>query len=156
MNPSKVDLKNSLNTLQSKKKVLLNKKKRIIKEINAIKIQEKKLRNELKINEDQFKLVVSMGFDKRWSTYNCIVKFKDLHFSFYLGKEKAIKNKLQQFHQKDISRRGKGFIKEEIKEIVRAVVPNHLKSDNSYKSVNFKKIIELYILSGDWNYWKEV
>ena len=156
MNPSKVDLKNSLNTLQSKKKVLLNKKKRIIKEINAIKIQEKKLRNELKINEDQFKLVVSMGFDKRWSTYNCIVKFKDLHFSFYLGKEKAIKNKLQQFHQKDISRRGKGFIKEEIKEIVRAVVPNHLKSDNSYKSVNFKKIIELYILSGEWNYWKEV
>ena len=156
MNPSKVDLKNSLVTLKSKKKVLLNKKKRIIKEINAIKIQEKKLRNELKINEDQFKLVVSMGFDKRWSTYNCIVKFKDLHFSFYLGKEKAIKNKLQQFHQKDISRRGKGFIKEEIKEIVRAVVPNHLKGDNSYKSVNFKKIIELYILSGDWNYWKEV
>jgi hypothetical protein len=97
-----------------------------------------------------------MGFDKRWSTYNCIVKFKDLHFSFYLGKEKAIKNKLQQFHQKDISRRGKGFIKEQIKEIVRAVVPNHLKSDNSYKSVNFKKIIELYILSGEWNYWKEV
>ena len=156
MNPSKVDLKNSLVTLKSKKKVLLNKKKKIIKEINAIKIQEKKLRNELKINEDQFKLVVSMGFDKRWSTYNCIVKFKDLHFSFYLGKEKAIKNKLQQFHQKDISRRGKGFIKEEIKEIVRAVVPNHLKSDNSYKSVNFKKIIELYILSGEWNYWKEV
>ena len=156
MNPSKVDLKNSLVTLKSKKKVLLNKKKRIIKEINAIKIQEKKLRNELKINEDQFKLVVSMGFDKRWSTYNCIVKFKDLHFSFYLGKEKAIKNKLQQFHQKDISRRGKGFIKEEIKEIVRAVVPNHLKSDNSYKSVNFKKIIEIYILSGEWNYWKEV
>ncbi len=156
MNPSKVDLKNSLVTLKSKKKVLLNKKKKIIKEINAIKIQEKKLRNELKINEDQFKLVVSMGFDKRWSTYNCIVKFKDLHFSFYLGKEKAIKNKLQQFHQKDISRRGKGFIKEEIKEIVRAVVPNHLKSDNSYKSVNFKKIIELYILSGEWNYWKEI
>ena len=156
MNPSKVDLKNSLVTLKSKKKVLLNKKKRIIKEINAIKIQEKKLRNELKIDEDQFKLVVSMGFDKRWSTYNCIVKFKDLHFSFYLGKEKAIKNKLQQFHQKDISRRGKGFIKEEIKEIVRAVVPNHLKSDNSYKSVNFKKIIEIYILSGEWNYWKEV
>ena len=156
MNPSKVDLKNSLVTLKSKKKVLLNKKKRIIEEINAIKIQEKKLRNELKINEDQFKLVVSMGFDKRWSTYNCIVKFKDLHFSFCLGKEKAIKNKLQQFHQKDISRRGKGFIKEEIKEIVRAVVPNHLKSGNSYKSVNFKKIIELYILSGEWNYWKEV
>jgi len=144
MNPSKVDLKNSLVTLKSKKKVLLNKKKRIIKEINAIKIQEKKLRNELKINEDQFKLVVSMGFDKRWSTYNCIVKFKDLHFSFYLGKEKAIKNKLQQFHQKDISRRGKGFIKEEIKEIVRAVVPNHLKSGNSYKSVNFKKIYYIF------------
>ena len=49
MNPSKVDLKNSLNTLQSKKKSLLNKKKKIIKEINAIKIQEKELRNELKM-----------------------------------------------------------------------------------------------------------
>jgi predicted nuclease with TOPRIM domain len=156
MNPSNVDLKNSLNTLKSKKKSLLNKKKKIIKEINAIKIQEKELRNELKINEGQNKLVVSLGFDKRWSTYNCIVKFKDVHFSFYLGKEKAIKNKLQQFHQKEISRRGQTFIKDEIKEIVRAVVPNHLKSGNSYKSVNFKKIIELYILSGEWNYWKEV
>jgi predicted nuclease with TOPRIM domain len=156
MNPSKVDLKNSLNTLKSKKKSLLNKKKKIIKEINAIKIQEKELRNELKINEGQNKLVVSLGFDKRWSTYNCIVKFKDVHFSFYLGKEKAIKNKLQQFHQKEISRRGQTFIKDEIKEIVRAVVPNHLKSGNSYKSVNFIKIIELYILSGEWNYWKEV
>ena len=105
MNPSKVDLKNSLNTLKSKKRLLLNKKKKIIKEINAIKIQEKNLRNELKINDGQNKLVVSVGFDKRWSTYNCIVKFKDLHFSFYLGKENAIKNTLQQFHQKDISRR---------------------------------------------------
>ena len=100
--------------------------------------------------------MVSVGFDKRWSTYNCIVKFKDAHFSFYLGKEKAIKNKLQQFHQKEISRRGQSFIKDKIKEIVRAVVPNHLKSGNSYKSVNFQKIIELYILSGEWNYWKEV
>lgn len=156
MNPSKVDLKNSLNTLKSKKRLLLNKKKKIIKEINAIKIQEKNLRNELKINNGQNKLVVSVGFDKRWSTYNCIVKFKDLHFSFYLGKENAIKNTLQQFHQKDISRRGKTFMKEEIKEIVGAVVPNHLKSGRSYKSVNFKKIVELYISSGEWNYWKEV
>ena len=61
MNPSKVDLKNSLNTLKSKKKSLLNKKKKIIKEINAIKIQEKELRNELKINEGQNKLVVSLS-----------------------------------------------------------------------------------------------
>ena len=156
MNPSKVDLKNGLNTLKSKKKLLLNKKKKIIKEINAIKIQEKNLRNEIKNCEDQNKLLVAVGFDKRWSTYNCIVKFKDAHFSFYLGKEKAIKNKLQQFHQKEISRRGQSFIKDKIKEIVRAVVPNHLKSGNSYKSVNFQKIIELYILSGEWNYWKEV
>ena len=156
MNSSKLDLKNSLNTLQSKKKSLLNKKKKIIKEINAIKIQEKEIRNKLKVNEGQNKLVISVGFDKRWSTYNCIVKFKDAHFSFYLGKEKAIKNKLQQFHQKEISRRGQSFIKDKINEIVRAVVPNHLKSGNSYKSVNFQKIIELYILSGEWNYWKEV
>ena len=156
MNSSKLDLKNSLNTLQSKKKSLLNKKKKIIKEINAIKIQEKEISNKLKVNEGQNKLVISVGFDKRWSTYNCIVKFKDAHFSFYLGKEKAIKNKLQQFHQKEISRRGQSFIKDKIKEIVRAVVPNHLKSGNSYKSVNFQKIIELYILSGEWNYWKEV
>ena len=156
MNPSNVNLKNSLNALKSKKKLLLNKKKKIIKEINAIKIQEKTLKNEIKISEGQNKLVVAVGFDKRWSTYNCIVKFKDLHFSFYLGKEKAIKNKLQQFHQKDISRRGQTFMKEKIKEIVRTVVPNHLRSGRSYKSLNFKKIIELYISSGEWNYWKEV
>ena len=97
-----------------------------------------------------------MGFDKRWSTYNCIVKFEDLHFSFYLGKEKAIKNKLQQFHQKEISRRGEDFMKDEIKKIVKSVVPNYLKIGNSYESLNFKKIIELHILSGEWNYWKEV
>ena len=156
MNPPKEILKNRLNTLKSRKKSLLNKKRKLIQEIDAIKIKEKEIRNELKISEGQNKLVVSVGFDKRWSTYNCIVKFKDVHFSFYLGKEKAIKNKLQQFHQKEIIRRGQSFIKDEIKEIVRAVVPNHLKSGNSYKSVNFQKIIELYILSGEWNYWKEV
>ena len=156
MNPNKKDLKNSLNTLKSKKKLLLSKKKKIIKEINAIKIQERNLRNEIKISEGENKLVVAVGFDKRWSTYNCIVKFEADHFSFYLGKENAIKNTLQQFHQKDISRRGQTFMKEEIKEIVRAVVPNHLKSGKSYKSVNFKKIVELYISSGEWNYWKNV
>ena len=110
MNPSKVDLKNSLNTLKSKKKSLLNKKKKIIKEINAIKIQEKNLRNEIKNCEDQNKLVVAVGFDKRWSTYNCIVKFEADHFSFYLGKENnwktilndEIKDKMNTYYQKDL------------------------------------------------------
>ena len=156
MNPSIEDLQRKLNTIKSRKRSLIDKKRKLIKEINAIKIKEKELRNKLKITGGKNKLVVSVGFDKRWSTYNCIVKFEDWHFSFYLGKKKAIINKLQQFHQKEISRRGQSFIKDKIKEIVRAVVPNHLKSGNSYKSVNFKKIIELYILSGEWNYWKEV
>tara|TARA_Y100000991_G_C21817878_1_gene282559 strand:+ start:189 stop:659 length:471 start_codon:yes stop_codon:yes gene_type:complete len=156
MNTSKVDLKNRINTLESRRKLLLQKKRKLIQGINAIKIKLKELRNELKISDAQNKLVVSLGFDKRWATYNCIVKFEDVHFSFYLGKEKAIKNKLQQFHQKEISRRGQAFIKDEIKEIVRTVVPIHLKAGNSYKSVNFNKVIELYILSGEWKYWKEV
>tara|TARA_B100001564_G_scaffold276160_1_gene237893 strand:+ start:4179 stop:4655 length:477 start_codon:yes stop_codon:yes gene_type:complete len=156
MNPSIEDLQRKLNTIKSRKRSLIDKKRKLIKEINAIKIKEKELRNKLKITGGKNKLVVSVGFDKRWSTYNCIVKFEDWHFSFYLGKKKAIINKLQQFHQKEISRRGEYFMKDEIKKIVKNVVPNYLTSGNSYGSLNFKKIIELYILSGEWNYWKEI
>ena len=156
MNPSREDLKNKLNNLSLKKKSLLKKKVKIVQEINSIKIKEKNLRNELKNIDSSNKMIVSVGFDKRWSTYNCIVKYGDTHFSFYLGKENSIKDKLQQFNHEDISKIGQTLMKNKIKEIVRKVVPNYLKDGNFFKTINFKKLIELYILSGEWNYWKEV
>ena len=41
--------------------------------------------------------IISIGFDKRSSTYICIVKHKKATKSFYLGNESKLKSRLQQF-----------------------------------------------------------
>ena len=144
-----------IKSLRSKQKKLLKKKKETIIKINNLRLEEQKLMKQLKSIKKLDQLIVSIGFDKRWSTYNCIVKFKSFNFSFYLGKEVKIKNQIQQFYSVDISKKRIEFIKNEIKQIVSSVVPNYLNKYNSKESISFKKIIELYVSSGEWGYWKE-
>ena len=145
----------SLKIIESKKKFLISKKKRLIKEINSVKIKEDELKKKLKIIKKSSKLIVSIGFDKRWSAYNCIIKFESFHFSIYLGKEKKIKEILQQFYSEDISGRKLIIIKDEVKKIVSTIIPNYLRKFKSKENLTFSKIIELYISSGEWSYWKE-
>ena len=103
--------------------------------------------------------IISIGFDKRWATYNCIVKISGSTKSFYLGKEKSIKGKVQQFHKNNIMSRGINFLKSEITEIVSTVIMQFIDpkspKDPFKKTIklNLENVLERYVASGEWDYW---
>ncbi len=114
----------------------------------------------LKQNNKHLAPVISVGFDKRWSTYNCIVKISGATKSFYLGKENAIKKKIQQFHNRNIMGRGMNFVKSEVIKITSTVIMQFINmkstADPFSKNVklNFDNVLEMYVTSGEWDYWK--
>tara|TARA_B100001093_G_scaffold120131_1_gene112812 strand:- start:1116 stop:1586 length:471 start_codon:yes stop_codon:yes gene_type:complete len=156
MNDKKKYITETLQSIEAKKKSLKLKKIKIIKSINALKIEEKELKKELKKINQSDQLIVSVGFDKRWSSYNCIVKFRTFHFSIYLGNEQKIKKALQQFHKNDINDKKIEVIKTEIKQMVSSVIAPYLIKYKTKDKLSFGTIIDLYIGSGDWDYWRAV
>ena len=156
MNDKKKYITEKLQSIETKKKSLKLKKIKIIKSINALKIEEKELKKELKKINQSDQLIVSVGFDKRWSSYNCIVKFRTFHFSIYLGNEQKIKKALQQFHKNDINDKKIEDIKTEIKQMVSSVIVPYLIKYKTKDKLSFRTIIDLYIDSGDWDYWRSV
>ena len=156
MNDKKKNITETLQLIETKKKSLKLKKIKIIKSINALKIEEKELKKELKKINQSNQLIVSVGFDKRWSSYNCIVKFRTFHFSIYLGNEQKIKKALQQFHKNDINYKKIEVIKTEIKHMVSSVIAPYLIKYKTKDKLSFATIIDLYIDSGDWDYWRSV
>ena len=156
MNDKKKNITETLQSIKTKKKSLKLKKIKIIKSINALKIEEKELKKELKKINQSDQLIVSIGFDKRWSSYNCIVKFRTFHFSIYLGNEQKIKKALQQFHKNDINDKKIEVIKTEIKQMVSSVIVPYLIKYKTKDKLSFRTIIDLYIDSGDWDYWRSV
>ena len=156
MNDKKKYITETLQSIETKKKSLKLKKIKIIKSINALKIEEKELKKELKKINQSDQLIVSVGFDKRWSSYNCIVKFRTFHFSIYLGNEQKIKKALQQFHKNDINDKKIEVIKTEIKQMVSSVIAPYLIKYKTKGKLSFETIIDLYIDSGDWDYWRSV
>ena len=156
MNNKKKYIIERLKLIERKKKLLKLKKIKIIKSINALKIEEKELKKELKKINQSDQLIVSVGFDKRWSSYNCIVKFRTFHFSIYLGNEQKIKKALQQFHKNDINDKKIEDIKIEIKQMVSSVIAPYLIKYKTKDKLSFGSIIDLYIDSGDWDYWRSV
>ena len=156
MNDKKKNITETLQSIKTKKKSLKLRKIKIIKSINALKIEEKELKKELKKINQSDQLIVSVGFDKRWSSYNCIVKFRTFHFSIYLGNEQKIKKALQQFHKNDINYKKIEVIKTEIKHMVSSVIAPYLIKYKTKDKLSFATIIDLYIDSGDWDYWRSV
>ena len=156
MNDKKKYIIEILQSIETKKKSLKLKKIKIIKSINALKIEEKELKKELKKINQSDQLIVSVGFDKRWSSYNCIVKFRTFHFSIYLGNEQKIKKALQQFHKNDINDKKIEDIKTEVKQMVSSVIAPYLIKYKTKDKLSFETIIDLYIDSGDWDYWRSV
>jgi hypothetical protein len=173
------------NPSQSYKKNLLNKDElikltqlesehnRLLKRKEKITHQLKDLNNRIKITEDShsefilhlkrnnknFAPIISVGFDKRWATYNCIVKISGATKSFYLGKEVSIKEKVQQFHKNNIMSRGMNFLKSEIIEIVSTVIMQFIdpkSPKDPFKKrikLNLDNVLERYVASGEWEYW---
>tara|TARA_B100001059_G_C17686569_1_gene502636 strand:- start:203 stop:673 length:471 start_codon:yes stop_codon:yes gene_type:complete len=156
MDDKKNNIIKAIRLIDSKKKSLKKRKTTISKTINELTIKEKELRKELKKINKTDQLIVSVGFDKRWSSYNCIVKYRTFHFSIYLGNEQKIKNLLQQFHENNINYLKIDDIKNEIKKIVSSVIIPYLIKNKTHKKLTFLNIIDLYISSGDWEYWRQL
>jgi len=156
MENKKKSIIKEINLIDRKKRSLKKSKNKISKSINELIIKERELKKELKKINKIDQLIVSVGFDKRWSSYNCIIKYRTFHFSIYLGNEQKIKNLLQQFHENNINYLKINEIKNEVKKIVSSVIIPYLIKHKTYKKLTFLTIIDLYISSGDWNYWRQV
>jgi len=156
MKNEKESIIESINLINKKKKSLKKRKIKISKTINELIVKEKELRKELKKINKNDQLIVSIGYDKRWSSYNCVIKYRTFHFSIYLGNEQKIKNLLQQFHENNINYLKTENMKDEIKKIVSSVIISYLIKHKTNKKLTFSTIIDLYISSGDWDYWRSL
>ncbi len=167
LNKNELSKLSELNSLSNEYDRLIKRKNRLSTELKDINLRIKSIQNlhsefasHLKSTNKDINPIISVGFDKRWSTYNCIVKISGSGKSFYLGKEKAIKMKLQQFHSNNIMGRGMSFVKSEIIRIVNTVIMQFV-DINSEKEIfkkrlklNFDNVLERYVASGEWDYWK--
>ncbi len=156
MKNEKESIIESINLINKKKKSLKKRKIKISKTITELIVKEKELRKELKKINKNDQLIVSIGYDKRWSSYNCVIKYRTFHFSIYLGNEQKIKNLLQQFHENNINYLKIENMKDEIKKIVSSVIISYLIKHKTNKKLTFSTIIDLYISSGDWDYWRSL
>ena len=94
--------------LQSDKEKLINKIKSYKTNLKSLKESLDIVNGEIsKANKKALKSlkvlpIISIGFDARSSTYICIVKYKNVTKSFYLGNESKLKSQLQQFYLDDL------------------------------------------------------
>ena len=152
--------------LKAQKKKLSKKRKKtninlqpIKEKIETIEQKQYKLKPSLKKLKKDFIPTVSIGYDKRWSTYICIIKIKGGSKSFYLGKEEDIKKKISVFFKEDIADMDIDLLKKETLKIVRNVIGDFLlnafnrEKQKGKKKISFENIINRYIEKGDWDYW---
>ena len=166
LNKEELSKLNELESLTPEYESLLKTRKRLTQKladvnnrITAIENNQKQVALLLKKNNKHLAPVISVGFDKRWATYNCIVKISGATKSFYLGKENAIKKKIQQFHSKNIMGRGMNFVKSEIIKITSTVIMQFIdmkSTGDPFKKrvkLNLQNVLERYVASGEWDYW---
>jgi len=132
------------------------------KRIDALIVEAEKLYEELtiKIKFDKFflKPFVSIGFDKRSSTYNCIYEINDSKHCFYIGSKKKIRKVLEPFQRDDIQHVSFKNLKLQLINIIKIVLTDLSKSQ-TYKEctkINFQTVIDHYLESGQWAYWRQV
>ena len=167
LNQEQLKSLNEWNLLSQKKEHLSKQKKQVQAKLNKIKSEilivnnkKSKLKPKLKVLKNKHIPIISIGFDKRWSTYNCIIKIGNHQKSFYLGKENLIKNRINVFFKDDISNRDIVFIKNETIKIITKVIIFFLSQISSTKSIkhnnklSFENIIKKYEEEGDWEYYK--
>ena len=105
--------------------------------------------------------IISIGFDARSSTYICIVKYKKVTKSFYLGNESKLKSQLQQFYADDLTPKRIEYIKMQVKMIVSNVISDFICPKSKYiftanPKLNFKNVLDKFYESGLWEHWKSV
>ena len=173
--------KNSFKRVDQELSVHINKldslksdKEKLITKINSYKISIRNLKEGLetvnseidKTNKIALKSlnatpIISIGFDKRSSTYICIVKYKKVTKSFYLGNESKLKNQIQQFYLDDLSTKKIDYIKRQVKMIVSNVISNFINLRSKYiftdqPKLNFSNVLDKYYESDLWDHWRSI
>ena len=153
------ELKSERNRLLKRKEKITHQLKDLNNRIKTTEDSHSEFILHLKKNNKNFVPIISVGFDKRWATYNCVVKISGSIKSFYLGKEDSIKGKVQQFHSNNIMGRGINFVKSEIIKIISTVIMQFIDTKspkNPFKKrikLNLDNVLERYVASGEWDYW---
>ncbi len=166
LNKDQLQKLGELESLEPNYNRLLKRKEKITDELRTLNNQIKAIEDthsdftvQLKKINKNLVPIVSIGFDKRWATYNCIVKISVASKSFYLGKESSIKKRIQQFHSNNIMDKDINFIKLEIIKIVSTVIMQFIDTkspkDPFKKRVklNLDNVLDKYVASGEWDYW---
>ena len=157
----------NLHVLQSEKEKLINKIKTYKTNLRSLKDSLDIVNSEIsKANKAALKSlkvlpIISIGFDSRSSTYICIVKYKKVTKSFYLGNESKIKSRLQQFYLDDLNTKKMDFIKKEVKMIVSNVISDFINTRTKSiftesPKLNFTNVLDKYYESNLWEHWRNI
>ena len=153
--------------LQSDKEKLINKIKsykttlRLLKESLDVVDGEISKANKKALKSLKVLPIISIGFDSRSSTYICIVKYKKVTKSFYLGNESKIKSQLQQFYLDDLNTKKIDYVKDEVKMIVSNVISSfiNIRTKSIFTDspkLNFSNVLDKYYESNLWDHWRSI
>ena len=168
------DIDDELSDQIDKLIVLQSDKEKLINKIKSYKTTLKSLKESLdivngeisKANKKALKSlkvlpIISIGFDSRSSTYICIVKYKNVTKSFYLGNESKLKSQLQQFYLDDLHTKKIDYVKDEVKMIVSNVISDFINTRTKTiftesPKLNFTNVLEKYYESNLWEHWRSI
>jgi len=156
-----------LRLLQSDKEKLINKIKSYKTNLRSLKDRLDIVNGEIsKANKKALKSlkvlpIISIGFDSRSLTYICIVKYKNVTKSFYLGNESKLKSQLQQFYLDDLHTKKIDYVKDEVKMIVSNVISDFINTRTKTiftesPKLNFTNVLEKYYESNLWEHWRSI
>ena len=143
-------------TLESKRKNILNKKRKIDKAIDSLSDEIVSINNSLSPNIFKIKPIISIGLDKRTSTYNCIFDNNGIKYCFYIGNISKIKKILSPYFTFDLNNKNSNFLVKELKKII-IIVFDDLNTNNTIpnpKEINLDFIMSKYFKSGRWTNWR--
>ena len=157
----------NLRVLQSDKEKLINKIKSYKTTLSSLKESLNVVNAEMsKANKKALKSlkvlpIISIGFDSRSSTYICIVKYKKVTKSFYLGNESKLKSELQQFYLDDLNTKKIEYVKDEVKMIVSNVISQFINTRTKTiftesPKLNFTNVLDKYYESNLWEHWRSI
>ncbi len=150
------DLDKKLISLNKKRKYLIHKKNKIDKSIESLHGEIKSLNKSLSLINFKIKPIISIGLDKRTSTYNCIFDNNGIKYCFYIGNISKIQKILSPYFTFDLNNKSTNFLIDELKKII-IIVFDDLNTNSTIlnpKKINLDFIMSKYFKSGRWTNWR--
>ena len=150
------DLDKKLISLNKKRKYLIHKKNKIDKSIESLHGEIKSLNKSLSLINFKIKPIISIGLDKRSSTYNCIFDNNGIKYCFYIGNISKIQKILSPYFTFDLNNKSTNFLIDELKKII-IIVFDDLNTNSTIlnpKKINLDFIMSKYFKSGRWTNWR--